>query len=187
MLNLNPFHPRALSVAAALALAATGALAQTASSTATTTIGVTPQEAQEALQKAKPQADTGTLVRTEPSAAERARKLAEDAKTKARPTPAHKAAVPAHGATSTHQPVPSAHAPTDTAPHLADAPDHKTTGTVTNTTTPNAGMGITGTLPGATPSNMDATNTQDNADKRQGSAAPMDSMGNRRSSTPPEK
>ncbi len=78
----------ALSVGAALALAASGTWAQTStgsttSGTATTpstTVGVDRQDAREATQKAVPRADTGTLVRTEPSAADRASNMAQDAK-----------------------------------------------------------------------------------------------------------
>lgn len=180
MLNLTT---KAFSVAAALAFAATGVLAQTAASqtTTTTTIGVTPQETQEALQKAKPQADTGTLVRTDPSAAERARQLASDAKTTTKP---HKKPVPVAKHQPSHaNPQQGAHA----APEPGDSKNHTTTGTVTNTTTPSAAMGITGTLPGAAPSNADATNTRDNAEKAPGSAAPMDTMGNRNSGVPAAK
>ena len=172
MLNLTT---KALSIAAALAFAATGVLAQTAASqtTTTTTVGVTPQETQEALQKAKPQADTGTLVRTDPSAAERARQLTSDAKTTKKP---HK------------KPVPVAkHQPSHAAPEPGDSKNHTTTGTVTNTTTPSAAMGITGTMPGAAPSNANATNTRDNAEKAPGSTAPMDTMGNRNSGAPAAK
>ena len=146
MLNLNPFHPRALSVAAALALAATGALAQTASSTATTTIGVTPQEAQEALQKAKPQADTGTLVRTDESAAERTKDMAQDAKQAVTPD-----------ARNTRNANPSE-------PRNSGA----TTGTVNNTTTPNAAMGISGTVPGADATSGTATNMRNNPGTKAG-------------------
>lgn len=59
-----------LSVTAALALAAAGTWAQTSSTP--TTVGATPQEAQQATQNAVPRSDTATLVRTGPSATERA-------------------------------------------------------------------------------------------------------------------
>lgn len=185
MLNLTT---KALSMTAALAFAATGALAQTAASqpqptTATKTIGVSPQDAKEALQKAKPQADTGTLVRTEPSAADRAKELSSDAKatvTQPLPKPA-----PVSRSTAPQQP---AHANPQSGSHAApepgDSKNHTTTGTVTNTTTPNAAMGITGTLPGAAPSNANATNTRDNAEKAPG-ATHTDTMGNRTSSDTP--
>ena len=67
---------------AALALAATGAFAQTSSSSTVNTnqtpaaIGVTPQTAKEANQKAIQRADTGTVVRTDGTAAEQVRDAA---------------------------------------------------------------------------------------------------------------
>lgn len=61
---------KTLSLAAALALTTMGAWAQ-ASSTPTT-VGTTPQEARQATRNAVPQADTATLVRTGPSATQRA-------------------------------------------------------------------------------------------------------------------
>jgi hypothetical protein len=69
-----------LAFGAALALTAGGVWAQTATtpSTPATNIGVAPQDAREATQKAVPQADTGTLVRTEPSAVTRAQEAARD-------------------------------------------------------------------------------------------------------------
>ena len=76
-----------LTVGAALLLAATGVWAQTSTPAASnpqpateTRIGVSPAEAQEAREKASPQSDTGTLVRTAPSATERAEGLVDDAK-----------------------------------------------------------------------------------------------------------
>lgn len=81
-----------LSLGAALALAATGAFAQTTNnSTVNTTqtpatIGVSPQEANEANQKAVPRADTGTLVRTDATAAEQARDAANRAQNNAATT-----------------------------------------------------------------------------------------------------
>ncbi|MDB5744979.1 MAG: hypothetical protein JWR68_3294 [Polaromonas sp.] len=63
-------------LAAALALAGTGASAQMAAPAAAAsspaTIGVTQQEAAEAKRKAVPRSDTGTLVRTSPSPANKA-------------------------------------------------------------------------------------------------------------------
>ena len=61
---------KTLSLTAALALSAAGAWAQTSSTP--TTVGATPQEAQQATQNAVPRSDTATLVRTGPSATERA-------------------------------------------------------------------------------------------------------------------
>lgn len=83
---------KTLSLGAVLALAATGAFAQTTNnSTVNTnqtpaTIGVSPQEANEANQKAVPRSDTGTLVRTEPTAAEQARDAANRAQNNATTT-----------------------------------------------------------------------------------------------------
>lgn len=77
-----------LTLGAALALAATGAWAQAASTKAAapeTKVGVTPQDAKEAAQKAAPAADTATLVRTGPSAADGASDLTKDAKEAVKP------------------------------------------------------------------------------------------------------
>lgn len=61
---------------AVLALAVASASAQTAApagaASAPATVGVTPQKAAEATQKAVPRSDTGTVVRTSPSPADRA-------------------------------------------------------------------------------------------------------------------
>lgn len=67
---------------ATLAFAAGGVWAQTSTTTTapTTAIGVTPQDAREATQKAIPKANTATLVRTEPSAAAQAEQAAKDVK-----------------------------------------------------------------------------------------------------------
>lgn len=63
---------------AVLSLAATGAMAQTTPVPGNpTTVGVTPQEAAEANRKAVPRADTGTVVRTDESAADKAREAAD--------------------------------------------------------------------------------------------------------------
>jgi len=183
---------KALSLTAALAFAATGALAQSPAAhtgqatqaAPTKTIGVSPEDAKEALQKAKPQADTGTLVRTEPPAAERARNMADNAQTTTQTRPA---TAPAGAAAVPHQP--SHTAPSQgahTMPKPAAIKSHTTTGTVTNTTTPNAAMGITGTMPGANPSSTDATNTRDNAEKAHG-ATSTDTMGNHTSGKPAAK
>lgn len=69
----------ALFASAVLSVAATGAIAQTApaiSTTNPTTVGVTPQDASEAMDKAVPRSDTATVVRTDEPAA----KAAEAAK-----------------------------------------------------------------------------------------------------------
>lgn len=70
---------------AVLALAALSAGAQTGTTAPTAQqpegVGVSPQTAQEATQKAIPRSDTGTVVRTEPSAAEQTRSAAENATT----------------------------------------------------------------------------------------------------------
>ncbi len=135
---------KALSVGAAIVLATTGAWAQTPG-TATTpaTVGVTPQDAREATQKAVPRSDTGTLVRTEPSAADRASNAANDAKNAVTPN--------ARGNMNTGNANPSEPRNSGT-----------TTGTVNNTTTPSQAMGITGTVPGAAATTGDATNTRNN-------------------------
>ena len=63
---------------AVLALVASSAFAQTPAPTMPSasmpnTVGVTPRAAAEATQKAVPRTDTGTLVRTAPSAADKAK------------------------------------------------------------------------------------------------------------------
>lgn len=169
----------ALSIAAALGLATTGALAQSATTTKpVTSVGVTPQDAQEATEKATPRADTGTLVRTEPSAAERVHDMTNGAKSSTQPkkSSAQK--------TST-APTPSSHR-ANAAPPVNDPKSNKTTGTVTNSTTPSAAMGITGTVPGAEDTTGDVTNTRDNAKKGDaakpsGTGKSMDAMGNHNS------
>lgn len=175
---LKPYT-RVLPIAAALAFVASAAMAESTSQGTvphtTTTIGVTPQDAQEAMEKASPNAETGTLVRTEPSIEKRARSLTKDATT-THTTPPSPAASPANK-TKNH-----------TTPRPAGIPANKTTGTVTNTTTPNAAMGITGTVPGADDTTGDVTNTHDNAQKNKdratGAPADADAMGNYRSSPP---
>lgn len=80
---------KALSLSgAALALVATGAFAQTSNSTVNTTqtpatVGVSPQTANEANQKAVQRADTATLVRTDDTAAQQARDAANRAQNNA--------------------------------------------------------------------------------------------------------
>ncbi|WP_027995065.1 hypothetical protein [Simplicispira psychrophila] len=72
-----------------LSVAATGAVAQTpAPATNPSTVGVTPQDASEAMQKAVPRADTGTVVRTDESAPDKARSAVDT-------TRANNAAMPA--------------------------------------------------------------------------------------------
>lgn len=73
----------ALLAGAVLSVAATGAMAQTtAPMTNPTTVGVTPQDAAEANRKAVPRSDTATVVRTDESAADKARDAADKAKAK---------------------------------------------------------------------------------------------------------
>lgn len=69
---------KTLLACAVLSVAATGAMAQTtAPATNPDTVGVTPQDASEAMRKAVPRSDTGTLVRTDESAADKARNAAD--------------------------------------------------------------------------------------------------------------
>ena len=72
-------------LAAVLALALGSVSAQTpapmGAASATTTIGVTPQEATMATQKAVPRSDTATLVQTAPSATDKARSTMNDTTT----------------------------------------------------------------------------------------------------------
>jgi len=75
---------KTISLGAVLALAAMGASAQTPSSTVNSTqtpatVGVSPQAANEANQKAVQRSDTGTLVRTDDTAAQQARDAANRA------------------------------------------------------------------------------------------------------------
>lgn len=78
-----------LLVSAALSVAASGALAQTTTpATNPTTIGVTPQDAAEATRKAVPRSDTGTLVRTDDSAAQQTRDAVDAARPSNSATPA---------------------------------------------------------------------------------------------------
>lgn len=66
---------------ALLSVVATSAMAQTTPVPSNpTTVGVTPQEAAEATRKAVPRADTGTVVRTDESVADRAREAVDAAK-----------------------------------------------------------------------------------------------------------
>ena len=137
---------KALSVGAAIVLATTGAWAQTPSTaTPPTTVGVTPQEAREATQKAVPRADTGTLVRTEISPADRAKSMADDPKNAVTPN------MRSNGSMNNNNANPSE-------PRSSGS----TTGTVNNTTTPSQAMGITGTVPGTAATTGDATNTRNN-------------------------
>lgn len=85
-----------------LSVAASGAMAQTAPATTnSTTVGVTPQDAAEANRKAVPRADTGTLVRTGDTAADKARMASDKA-----------------GANTTAAPMTAAPVSTDTAPAM---------------------------------------------------------------------
>lgn len=79
---------KTLSLGAVLALAATGAFAQTPNSTVNSTqtpatVGVSPQAANEANQKAVQRSDTATLVRTDDTAAAQARDAANRAQNSA--------------------------------------------------------------------------------------------------------
>ena len=136
---------KALSAGAVLVLAASGVWAQTGSTAnpPSTSVGVTPQDAKEATQKAVPRADTGTLVRTDESAANRASDMAKDAKSAV---------------------TPDARNTSNTREGNATEPRNSgsTTGTVNNTTTPNAAMGINGTMPGADATSGNATNMRNN-------------------------
>ncbi|WP_315126825.1 hypothetical protein [Comamonas antarctica] len=81
-----------LSLGAALAFAATGAFAQTTNNSTVNstqtpaTVGVSPQEANQANQRAVQRSDTGTLVRTDATAAEQARDAANRAQNNAMPS-----------------------------------------------------------------------------------------------------
>ncbi|MDB5868550.1 MAG: hypothetical protein JWP96_882 [Polaromonas sp.] len=83
---------------AVLALAALSASAQTpapaTTASAPATIGRTPQEGVEATRKAVPRSDTGTLVRTSPSAADQAQNTLNAN------TPATTTATPGAGSTT---------------------------------------------------------------------------------------
>lgn len=80
------FKALALSATISLAVGVTWAQVTSPPVKPNTTVGVTPQDAKEATQKAVPKADTGTLVRTEPSATEQAKEMAKDAKSTVTPT-----------------------------------------------------------------------------------------------------
>ena len=83
---VNPLSP--LLAGALLSVAATSAMAQTTPVPSNpTTVGVTPQEAAEATRKAVPRADTGTVVRTDESVADRAREAVDAAKPQVTSTP----------------------------------------------------------------------------------------------------
>ena len=112
----NPIFSAPLSAmfaGAVLSLAATGAMAQTTTPpTNPTTIGVTPQDSAEATRKAVPRADTGTVVRTDESAADKTRNAADSARTATpltRTTPAATSSAPLNTTTpmnsSTTQPA----------------------------------------------------------------------------------
>lgn len=171
---------KALSVGAALVVATSAAWAQTGNTTTTpsTTIGVTPQEAREAAQKAVPNANTGTLVRTEPSAAERASEMSRDATSRAGEMAKDaKDAVTPDTRTNTGN--------NNNANPSQPRTSGNTTGTVNNTTTPSQAMGITGTVPGAAATSGDAANTRNNPGTRVDGAAgsSMDSNVNNTSDT----
>ena len=163
---------KTLSAGTVLALAATGAWAQTATTAnpASTTIGVTPQDAREATQKAVPRADTGTLVRTDPSAADRASDMAKDAKDAVTPNTPNTPNTPSTSNTRSNTTAAPMGTTNRTATGNANPSEPRnsntTTGTVNNTTTPSQAMGISGTLPGNAPTSGDATNTRNNPGSR---------------------
>lgn len=76
---------KSIPLAAVMALALGSVSAQTTApmgaASAATTIGVTPQEAAMATQKAVPRSDTATLVKTAPSATDKARSTMNNATT----------------------------------------------------------------------------------------------------------
>ena len=78
-------HIRSISLGALLALAVASVSAQTAApaagASAPATVGVTPQEAATANRQAVPRSDTGTVVRTAPSPAQRASGVMSDTTT----------------------------------------------------------------------------------------------------------
>lgn len=79
---------KALLASTVLLVAATGAIAQTTTPTANpSTVGVTPQDASEAMRKAVPRTDTGTVVRTDESAADKARTAVDAARPSDSATP----------------------------------------------------------------------------------------------------
>jgi len=92
---------------AVLALTVASASAQTATPPATAsppaTVGVTPQEAAEANQKAVPRSDTGTLVETSPSSGDKARAALEGSSTGSTATGAasSQSAAPMNGSPTT--------------------------------------------------------------------------------------
>lgn len=171
----------ALSIAATLGLATTGALAQSATTIKpVTSVGVAPQDIQEATEKATPRADTGTLVRTDPSVAERARDMTGTGTKSDKPQKSTSPKTVPPKASYSHR--------ANAAPPVSDPKSHTTTGTVTNTTTPSQAMGITGMVPGASDTTGDVTNTRDNAKKNNaaspsGTGKSMDAMGNYSSGT----
>ncbi len=141
----------ALLASAVLSVAATGAMAQTTPPmTNPTTVGVTPQEAAEAARKAVQRTDTGTVVRTDESAAEKARNAADAARTNVPATRSNtpSAANPPPMTTNTDATAPiNTTSPTNTSP--------RGTTPVTATETPSSVSGNTSNM------NGDATrNTQ---------------------------
>ena len=79
---MSSYSFKALTLGATLVLAAGGTWAQVTTPPVkpVTTVGVTPEDAKEATQKAVPAEDTGTLVRTEPSITDRAKEASKEAK-----------------------------------------------------------------------------------------------------------
>ena len=84
--HLMTHHSKLIPLGAILALAAAGAFAQTPAPTITPSatpeaVGVSPQTAAEANQKAVPRSDTATLVRTSPSATDQAKSTMDNTST----------------------------------------------------------------------------------------------------------
>ncbi|MEO6322353.1 MAG: hypothetical protein ABIR56_16830 [Polaromonas sp.] len=93
---------KSISLGAVLALALASVSAQTpapaGTASAPATVGVTPQEAATATQQAVPRSDTGTLVQTSPSPADKARDALGDRTT---PSAAPMTGTTGNGATAT--------------------------------------------------------------------------------------
>ena len=138
---------KSLALGAALSLTAGGTWAQTAATPATN-IGVTPQNAQEAMQKAAPQPNTGTLVRTEPSAATQAGEAANNVGNTV--TPNTRATAPAAGSTA---------ARTDATGNTS------ATGTTNNTNMPGTSMGSGAGSNAATSANDNSTVVSGNTNR----------------------
>lgn len=101
-------HSKLIPLGAILALATAGAFAQTPAPTITPSstpdaVGVSPATAAEANQKAVPRSDTGTLVRTSPSATDKAKSAMDNTTTLTtdmNPTPNAASSTPASANTA---------------------------------------------------------------------------------------